>query len=455
MQNGRDHVKNARGKDVLLYEQGLDAPLNLAPPGEKEHMVMQQLQNVNLKYHNEERQDEMARKSVPHNGTNQNNDRVNNAAIQDINDATTKISDINLKKMTVGNDTRLFESRHDQANDRHRVDDLRKQEHNEHVKPLNNRTENVAGVKSMKPPSNQQIGHHAKLNPDKGHPIEDVLGDTIKGIHDMGNELVRNGHIEDDLNQPKEVKQSVLFTGRQLLTLYDAFYTWFREGYIKSHHNATDTFANHPALLDVKFHSTDDLGIILAEALAERFYLTSETFPHSYGPCAPLIYCLGHQACLFRFSNEFCLTDPLPGTRKVLQLKVRCQRDEVYHSLYRTFRKSLDILQERTYPYIIDSLESQLSHSIRTFDRGDLLMDRHQDVGRSLSYRTSTIEDLRSWPEEVMYVKYKSRMEQGIRAYANTSLLPIAIPEYGVFDLSCPMPEHATQMGWVYVLILE
>ena len=33
-----------------------------------------------------------------------------------------------------------------------------------------------------------------------------------------------------------------------------------------------------------------------------------------HGPCPALLHCVGYQACLFRFSTEFCLRDPYPGT---------------------------------------------------------------------------------------------------------------------------------------------
>ena len=35
------------------------------------------------------------------------------------------------------------------------------------------------------------------------------------------------------------------------------------------------------------------------------------------GPCPTLRRCLGHRACAFRFSNEFCGQDAYPGRRKV------------------------------------------------------------------------------------------------------------------------------------------
>ena len=33
--------------------------------------------------------------------------------------------------------------------------------------------------------------------------------------------------------------------------------------------------------------------------------------------CPTLQRCLGYQACLFNYGNEFCLMDPAPGQRKV------------------------------------------------------------------------------------------------------------------------------------------
>ena len=41
--------------------------------------------------------------------------------------------------------------------------------------------------------------------------------------------------------------------------------------------------------------------------------LLQEHTRHHYGSCPSLLHCVGYQACLFRFSNEFCLQDPFPG----------------------------------------------------------------------------------------------------------------------------------------------
>ena len=39
--------------------------------------------------------------------------------------------------------------------------------------------------------------------------------------------------------------------------------------------------------------------------------------------CPTLQKCLGYQACLFNFGNEFCHMDPFPGQRKV-RLPKKC-----------------------------------------------------------------------------------------------------------------------------------
>ncbi len=39
--------------------------------------------------------------------------------------------------------------------------------------------------------------------------------------------------------------------------------------------------------------------------------------------------CLGYQACVFNFGNEFCQKDPFPGARKILNANITCVKDHL------------------------------------------------------------------------------------------------------------------------------
>ena len=54
--------------------------------------------------------------------------------------------------------------------------------------------------------------------------------------------------------------------------------------------------------------------------LAER----PQTGDRTADPCPTLRRCLGHRACAFLFSNEFCGRDPHPGRRKVRSSTAGC-----------------------------------------------------------------------------------------------------------------------------------
>ena len=43
--------------------------------------------------------------------------------------------------------------------------------------------------------------------------------------------------------------------------------------------------------------------------------------------CDPILYCLGHQACLFKITVDLCACDPVPGKRKMFFINVRCVKD--------------------------------------------------------------------------------------------------------------------------------
>ena len=43
----------------------------------------------------------------------------------------------------------------------------------------------------------------------------------------------------------------------------------------------------------------------------------SDNDEDSVTPCESLHSCIGYQACIFQYGNEFCHEDPIPGSRKV------------------------------------------------------------------------------------------------------------------------------------------
>lgn len=57
--------------------------------------------------------------------------------------------------------------------------------------------------------------------------------------------------------------------------------------------------------------------------------------------CDPILYCLGHQACLFKVTVDLCANDPAAGKRKMFYISVRCAKDS----------------QLQTYIYNADSVE--------------------------------------------------------------------------------------------------
>jgi hypothetical protein len=48
--------------------------------------------------------------------------------------------------------------------------------------------------------------------------------------------------------------------------------------------------------------------------------------------CDPVLFCLGHQACLFKVTVDMCAADPVPGKRKMFFITVRCARDTTMHT---------------------------------------------------------------------------------------------------------------------------
>ena len=213
--------------------------------------------------------------------------------------------------------------------------------------------------------------------------------------------------------------------GEFTLTLYDALFTWFQQHYKEG--------------VAVKFRPRD---------LSENF-LTWQTlhdtdgniggFPTAYGPCAPLVYCLGHQACMFRFSNEFCLQDPIPGYQKVLNINIQCRHDSGYVYEHELFNHTL--------PEMLATIPFRMTPKMTGIQYDDPLIRKYVTNGDAMSYVAGGEDRVREWPEKVMFVTYLSQIEKGIRDYANTALLPLEILEQSVFTVECPSVADAYELG--------
>ena len=152
---------------------------------------------------------------------------------------------------------------------------------------------------------------------------------------------------EDDMDTKRQINQfqdttthSQSTTAVFDLTINDALFTWYRTRHrdANGHHTHEDFFN-----LDVKFPQDDKVYETLDNVVKSGgVSLGDALFPKSYGPCAPLIYCIGHAACLFRYSNEFCLEDPLPGQRKALKIRFSCQPFDTFNTASNKFKDELD-----------------------------------------------------------------------------------------------------------------
>ncbi|XP_071793295.1 uncharacterized protein [Asterias amurensis] len=63
--------------------------------------------------------------------------------------------------------------------------------------------------------------------------------------------------------------------------------------------------------------------------------------------CDPILYCLGHQACLFKITVDLCACDPVPGKRKMFFINVRCVKDSslstyLWRQEEETLKKEMD-----------------------------------------------------------------------------------------------------------------
>ncbi|ELT93931.1 hypothetical protein CAPTEDRAFT_218838 [Capitella teleta] len=112
-----------------------------------------------------------------------------------------------------------------------------------------------------------------------------------------------------------------------------------------------------------------------------------------FGPCPTLLMCLGYQACVFHLSTEFCRGDPVPLFRKQLDMNVVCEQDAAFPT-------------------------------------------RHAPHGAEKLY------------EEVVYLKYDSKLEIPLRQYESTQIHPVVNKESEIFDVKCPDVSRAFASGY-------
>ncbi|XP_037091025.1 xylosyltransferase 2-like [Pollicipes pollicipes] len=109
--------------------------------------------------------------------------------------------------------------------------------------------------------------------------------------------------------------------------------------------------------------------------------------------CPTLQRCLFHQACVFRFGNEFCMHDPAPGVRKMVKASVTCTREQKLASMY-----------------------------------PDMPAHKYWD--------------------QVLHLRYRSRVESGVRDYLHTPISEHRAAESEVFDVGCPTRQQAVVRGF-------
>ena len=114
--------------------------------------------------------------------------------------------------------------------------------------------------------------------------------------------------------------------GANMLTLHDAFDLWVVTENAERWSQVMEegeAFKARDEILrpmeNPEAHGSQEQDPHLREALKNsRYVRTGYNTTHylwaQHGPCPALLHCVGYQACLFRFSNEFCLRDPYPGT---------------------------------------------------------------------------------------------------------------------------------------------
>nr|XP_006819558.1 PREDICTED: uncharacterized protein LOC102808919 [Saccoglossus kowalevskii] len=118
--------------------------------------------------------------------------------------------------------------------------------------------------------------------------------------------------------------------------------------------------------------------------------------------CDPVLFCLGHQACLFKITIDTCANDPMPGQRKLLELRVSCVKDEMFAKYMR-------------------------------FNTGNANTDF--DITESVRKRRDQVL--------YIYVNDDNTDDQAV------SLVQVYIPEEDIFGLTCPEDAYKAGYGGV------
>ena len=253
-----------------------------------------------------------------------------------------------------------------------------------------------------------QFNHHAdneNIDNQRGPPYNQVplqnqVPPQFQGVHPPmpgypGQTLTKHGVQLDYIHR------------ETLLTLHDALDLWIFNATLYKN-RAYLTESEKEEVLNKAIPEDPHLREDLKNSDHSASGLHTTQFLKGYGPCPTLLNCVGHQACLFRFSNEFCQQDPYPGYRKVLNIQISCQSDSSFESLLRSYSMSKS------------------------------LPANHVPL----------MEDIvRNWPKETIFIYYKSLIEKGSRSYNDTKIVPKRISEELVFDLQCPNLTDAWNKG--------
>ncbi|XP_077992130.1 uncharacterized protein LOC144446252 [Glandiceps talaboti] len=91
-------------------------------------------------------------------------------------------------------------------------------------------------------------------------------------------------------------------------------------------------------LTDLPHVSTTNREIVLkrrtGEPKAKGFWNANIGEDDSISSCDPVLFCLGHQACLFKVTIDVCANDPMPGQRKILDMRVSCVPDNLFSKYF-------------------------------------------------------------------------------------------------------------------------
>lgn len=173
------------------------------------------------------------------------------------------------------------------------------------------------------------------------------------------------------------------------LSLNDSLRIWSKT------EDQADGSRSHLLMEEIGPNSRSHSFIVGMESEEIKFKVGNQT---KHGPCPTLVYCIGFQACIFRFSIEFCRNDPLPGFRKVLQMRLTCSR-RIYFTAHASGTTS-----------------GILSHVN---------------------------------PEHTLYLKYKSLIEvRGLSSMNMTALIHVKKSNRKVFETYCPSPMEAKRKGY-------